>query len=72
VTKEAVEGLVQLLTMDEAAAYIGVGRSHFKAHVRQQLAAEYDVAAPGCKPAPRFHRSDLDAWMNTRRRARSA
>lgn len=62
----------QLLTVEQASLYVGVRRSHFLEHVRPQLSAEYDVAAPGKRAAPRFLRGDLDAWIQTRRRERAS
>lgn len=62
----------RLLSADEAAKYLGVRRSHFLEHIRPQIAIEYDLAAPGKRPLPRFDRADLDRWMLTRRRDKIA
>lgn len=61
-----------LLTASQAAAYLGVSKSYFEETIRPHLSF-VDMRAPTAKkPMPRWTRSDLDAFIATRRKERKA
>lgn len=56
----------------EAAKYLGVSRSYFDEHVRPHISI-VDMKAPGGKqPMWRFARTDLDAFIASRRREKKS
>jgi len=56
-----------LLDANDAARYLGVSRSYFDDHLRQQLPPPIDMRhAQSKQPMPRFQRSELDALIAAR------
>lgn len=58
-----------LFEIGEAAKYLRVSRSYFDEHIRPLLPA-VDLRAPGAKvPLIRYAKTDLDAFIASRRSA---
>lgn len=61
-----------LLTAKQSAVYLGVSKTYFEAVIRPMLSFS-DLRKPGGKkPMPRWARTDLDAFIKSRRKERKA